>query len=152
MNDLEGKSEAGNEKKSVLETTEPEKKPDFWEKSVLFHCKICNFSEKCQYFGKTPPFCSKILRLKEPCFVLRDPFTSNPQSLPIVLGGICSEQDCELLNKEDSGIDNPQSVCQDCSVFCRRRYCIRCAAAREDQFPAEIRAKIRKLSADLKDL
>ena len=55
-----------------LEVTEPPQKEeeplkkDFWEKKIFFHSKICNFVEKCQYFGKNPPFCNKVLNLKEP--------------------------------------------------------------------------------------
>ena len=128
---------------------------DLWEKKLLFHCRLCDFSEKCQFFGLKPPFCSKILRLKEPCFVLRDPFSSSPTSLPLVLGGICSESDCPLLEDAIRGreltSDDPRSVCQDCSVFYKRRFCAKCALRSEADFPAEIRARIRKMSADLKE-
>ena len=45
------------------------------QKKVSFSCKACGFSQDCSYFGDSPPFCKNLLRFKEECFVMIDPFS-----------------------------------------------------------------------------
>lgn len=103
------------------------------EKNISFVCNVCQLSEMCHYFGKTPNFVKKQIRFLEDTFVIRDPFTPRVQGKAnfLMMGGICYQ--CH------------EQVCQGCSLFYRHRYCKTCLKETQGEFPAEIQAKIKKM-------
>jgi hypothetical protein len=114
---------------------EPEPEPD----RIAFSCESCNLTEKCDYFGRQPPFARKI-QFTENCFVMKDPFSPPPSSQSnkssseyfLVLGA-----NCEICAK---------TFCKgaECSLYYSKTFCLTCAKANIQQFPLEIQSKIRK--------
>lgn len=104
---------------------------------IDFKCTACNMFEKVDYFGKSPPF-TKNIEFFEDSFIMRDPFTAPPSKHGtrsfteyfIVLGTIC------VLCKN--------VFCRDCSFFFKSTFCFPCAESKINEFPLEIRSKIRK--------
>ncbi|XP_058057998.1 cysteine-rich DPF motif domain-containing protein 1 [Anopheles bellator] len=108
--------------------------------SIAFRCGLCDLSEQCDYHGRRPPFAGKLIELAEECYVMRDPFAPPPHAVPdkppceyfLVLGA-----DCHLCR---------QPVCKapDCSFFYGATFCRRCCHERIQDFPLEVRSKIKK--------
>ncbi|XP_049292004.1 cysteine-rich DPF motif domain-containing protein 1 [Anopheles funestus] len=107
--------------------------------SIAFRCELCRLSESCDYRGRRPPFASKI-ELPEECYVMRDPFAPPPQAVPdkpssehyLLLGA-----DCNLCRR---------TVCKasECSFFYGATFCRQCCMERVQEFPLEVRSKIKK--------
>jgi hypothetical protein len=77
----------------------------------VFECALCGFQSPFDEFATTPTFSPNIC-YKEPCFVIRDPFSQG--SLPLALGSICAK--CQA------------QVClhPKCSAFVGERLCLSC--------------------------
>ncbi|XP_053660098.1 cysteine-rich DPF motif domain-containing protein 1 [Anopheles marshallii] len=106
---------------------------------IAFRCELCGLNENCDYRGRRPPFASKI-ELPEECYVMRDPFAPPPQAVPdkpasehyLLLGA-----DCNLCRR---------TVCKasECSFFYGATFCRCCCMQRVQEFPLEVRSKIKK--------
>lgn len=118
-------------------TAEAPKDKDEKPELIEFKCGLCGMTEKCHYKGKRPPFAKKV-QLQEDSYVMKDPFSPQPDSrmasieYMIVLGADCLM--CE------------QKVCKgsECSFFYSKTFCRTCLHENIKQFPIEIQPKIRK--------
>ena len=98
---------------------------------IDFSCKICGLSEKCDYFGRKPPFVRKQLEFQDDFFVMRDPFSPiEKKASMMILGTKCSV--CS------------DSVCVECSIFYAKSFCTKCSSEKIEYFPEEVQTKIRR--------
>lgn len=95
-----------------------------------FQCSYCTLNENYVYYGRQPPFNSKI-KFKEECYIMKDPFSPSKYNF-LVLGSKCS-----ICSKV---------VChnQDCSLFFSKRFCFSCVRDHLSDFPKEIQLKFLK--------
>jgi len=116
-------------KNKPSEEKEEERKP------IPFKCSVCGLNELCHYFGRRPPFAKGQIEYVEDTFAMMDPFSPREKGRPnfLTIGGKCRYCDNE--------------VCVDCSVFYGKRICRDCATLHFDDFPNEVQAKLKKLSA-----
>jgi hypothetical protein len=104
---------------------------DYYEKTIQFECSMCGLCEMCQYLGRKPPFTKHTLEFTEDVYVMIDPFKprqSRFNSDFLVLGGTCAACSAE--------------VCQDCSVYFSKRFCIKCAQFNINEFPKDVQSRI----------
>lgn len=96
-----------------------------------FVCSSCGLSVDYDYYDYKVPFNSSV-KLKEKCFIRKDPFSPAGKKLFLILGSVCTC--CSA------------SICVDasCSVFYTRRLCRACAVKRLSDFPKEARVKLRQ--------
>ena len=109
------------------------KREDYYLKNVQFECGQCGLAEMCQYFGTKPPFTKNTLEFLEEVYVMIDPFKPRQSRFAsdyLVLGGCCSSCSVE--------------VCQDCSVYFTKRFCIKCAEFNINEFPKDVQSRIVK--------
>lgn len=94
----------------------------------IFQCSLCTLKEPYLYFGKQPPFNTKI-KFKENCYIMKDPFSPPNKYQFLILGSKCSV--CS------------NDVCPgpECSIYFTRRFCTRCLRENLDAFPPQIQMK-----------
>jgi len=125
------------EEKSVEDGKQ--KTQEYLEKSVLFCCAVCALEEKCHYLGSKPKFVKNLVQFKEEAYLMIDPFSPCEPRMAknfLLLGADCSK--CA------------QPVCLDCSIFYIRRFCVTCANFYCEEFPEEVRPRIRKLAEQVR--
>ena len=117
--------------KGVKENQVDEKKTNN-DVDIDFRCFKCGLHEKCQYFGRKPPFVTKQVEFSEDSFVMRDPFSQREAGRAnfLLIGGQCGK--CS------------RPVCVECSIFYSKRFCNECCAQHLSEFPPEIGTKIQK--------
>ncbi|XP_043823392.1 cysteine-rich DPF motif domain-containing protein 1 [Dromiciops gliroides] len=98
-----------------------------------FECQLCGLTAPYSYVGQRPPN-SRTVVLLEQCYVLRDPFTSDPDKF-LILGSQCNL--CSKL------------VCAgpECSLFYSKRFCLPCVCENLSAFPQEIQRDVEKRGA-----
>lgn len=98
-------------------------------KKFDFICNNCDFVVKFDYFGKTPSF-AKSITILENAYLMKDPFTDENKC--IILGShctICNHMIC---------------ISQDCSLFYKSRFCLKCVGSNIEEFPKEIQIEANK--------
>ncbi|KAK7016801.1 Cysteine-rich, DPF motif domain containing 1 [Halocaridina rubra] len=100
------------------------------EEEKCFRCEVCGLQETYHYYGKKPPF-NKNVTFLEDCYLLQDPFQSWGSESFLLLGSSCTV--CKRV------------VCQStaCSIFYTKRFCIDCAKSQSDEFPPEVRNRLK---------
>ncbi|CAG4986468.1 unnamed protein product [Colias eurytheme] len=111
---------------------ETSKKADDAPVHYDFTCTGCGLIEKAHYKGTNPPF-SRNIELKYSSYIMKDPFSPPGKGEIMVIGADCATCD--------------KAVCigKECSIFYCKSYCLQCAKASIDNFPAEIKSKIVQL-------
>ena len=82
-----------NKKSKRLQEGQVDEKNSNNEVDIDFRCFKCGLHEKCQYFGRNPPFVSKQVEFSEDSFVMRDPFTQREAGRAnfLLIGGNCGK-------------------------------------------------------------
>ena len=94
----------------------------------IFKCEICGFKERYEFYGECWDV-FKGFRFEEGgSFVMKDPFD---QSSFLILGSCCSN--CR------------KTVCEDCSVYYTKRFCLDCVQENFNEFPKQIQEKVGNL-------
>ncbi|KAI5741788.1 hypothetical protein M8J76_017087 [Diaphorina citri] len=104
---------------------------DVTETILTFKCELCNLNETYDFFGKSPPWSTKIVLL-ENAYICKDPFTIPQKKQVLILGSKCSV--CEI----------DVCVSPKCSLFFSKRFCKHCAFKNMTYFPTQIQMKINK--------
>lgn len=101
------------------------------EKTIggVFECSMCDLRETYHYFGKNPPFVKQI-SFHDDAYIMKDPFKSQGELSFLFLGA-----DCVACSKP---------VCQTCSIFYTKRFCLKCAKANIEEFPEGVQKIISK--------
>lgn len=102
---------------------------------INFTCAICSLHEKCDYYGRSPPFLKKI-EFREDCFIMKDPFSPHSKT-PSLENFLIIGSNCAICDK---------TICRDsdCSYYYFKTFCLECALNRINEFPLEIQSKIRR--------
>ncbi|KAG4067179.1 hypothetical protein HA402_000170 [Bradysia odoriphaga] len=133
--ELEQSTSAQNDPKTKVQEEDDVPKPQF-------KCHNCDLNEEYDYFGKRPPFASRI-QFNENCYVMKDPFSPAPEQEKttnseyfVTLGADC--------------VKCSRPICrgQECSFYYSKSYCLSCAGGVLSSFPLEVQSKIRKQIAN----
>ena len=105
----------------------------------VFQCKECDLYARYEYFGHKPydhyqKTSKDKLILFEDCYICDDPFTDSKSRNFLILGS-----DCSICKKK-------VCVSSECSIFYyTKRFCIKCALEKIDEFPNEIKLELEKI-------
>lgn len=103
-----------------------------------FKCQNCDLNEEYDYFGKRPPFASRI-KFNENCYVMKDPFSPAPE-----LEKTTNSEYFIALGADCAKCNGPICRGQECSFYYLKSYCLSCAGGMLNAFPLEVQTKIRK--------
>ncbi|MCL4131533.1 UNVERIFIED_CONTAM: hypothetical protein GTU68_067156 [Idotea baltica] len=94
----------------------------------IFECSICNLKEIYHYYGRNPYF-NKHISFLEESYVMKDPFKDRSEASFLLLGSKC--------------VACTKPVCQSCSIFYSKRFCLNCAKENNQEFPENIQKKFK---------
>ncbi|CAL1159523.1 unnamed protein product [Cladocopium goreaui] len=98
-----------------------------------FHCTVCGFRCRYDYFGKEPPFEHASIRWLEDIYALKNPSPEEYGEVrTICLGAPCSV--CA----------NPVCVDEKCSLFYQVRFCKSCVQQAKNHFPPDVAEGLAK--------